>query len=143
MTFRFRPARLLRPVLVLAALIIVSVSLNPQAWLESPLWVYAVISGSLLSFAVMAILLRRRSSLSLTDQGLTIETWPRPPRFHPWMDITGVSLQVRTFLAIPLLSAIRLRLRNGRDSFLAVFDPPPQQLAALIEEYRVRHGGPV
>ena len=156
MTLRFQPARLLTPVLFVLCLVALSYWLNPEPWRHMTLSTKLLFAFAALTFAGLMVAMRTRSHLRMDERGLEIQYLWGAPRLYAWRDIESAQVFKKRMLMVPVLSTIRLRLRQGAQpanavrravgglvgdaSFLAVYDESAEQILEKIEMFRRNPG---
>ena len=157
MTLRFQPGRLMTPVMFFLVLIAVSYWLNPEPWHHLSLLSQLLFAGALLVLTALMIAMRRRSYLRFDERGLEIQSLAGAPRLYAWQDIESARVYKKRVLMVPVLSTIRLTLRqkarsenaarraarsiSGFDAtFLAVYDESAEQILEKIQMFQRNHG---
>ena len=83
---RFQGAKLLLIFAPLAALVALSVVVNPESWRDAPLWVYGVFGGLALFLVFACLVMPRRHYLHLTSGGLAIQ-YLTSRRQYAWHEV--------------------------------------------------------
>lgn len=153
MLYRFQPARLMPPVLLLAALCGVSYWLNPAPWHHLTFSTQAIFAAAFAVFAILMITLRSRSWLRIDERGIEVKFATGTPRFYAWQDIVSAGIGKKTIFLVPISSSIQLQLDptakptnaiqkaasaiNRYDAtFPAYFDISPTEILERIQFYK-------
>ncbi len=157
MTLRFQPARLMTPVLFVLCLVALSYWLNPEPWHHMSMPTELLFAGAALIFVGLMVAMRTRSHLRMDERGLEIQYLWGAPRLYAWRDIENAQVFHKRLFLVPVLSMIRLKLRQqarpanpvqraagnvmGYDAtFLAVYDESAEQILEKIQMFRRNHG---
>src|ERR1700759_756633 len=100
------------PVLFILCLVALSFWLNPEPWRHMSLATELLFGGSALALVVMAFAMRNRSYLRMDKRGLEVKYMVGQPRFYAWRDIEGARIFRKRMLLVPVMSTIRLKLRE-------------------------------
>jgi hypothetical protein len=111
MLYRFQPARLMPPVLLLAAMCAVSYRLYPESWHHLTRNTQVIFAVCFLTFAILMIILRNRCWLRIDERGIEVKFATGTPRFYDWQDVVSARISRKTVMLIPFFSSIQLQLR--------------------------------